>query len=63
MAEYTPSMDMGGFVIVVNAEKVQVGGDKENQKMYYNHTGRPGSLKTESFKHLQKVRLWGSMAQ
>jgi large subunit ribosomal protein L13 len=54
VSEYTPSMDMGGYVIVINAEKVQVGGDKENQKLYYRHTGRPGSLKTETFKHLQK---------
>jgi large subunit ribosomal protein L13 len=48
-------MDMGGYVVVVNAEKVVVTGDKANQKMYYRHTGRPGSLKTESFKHLQAV--------
>lgn len=48
-------MDMGGYVIVINAEGVKVGGDKANQKMYYRHTGRPGSLKTENFKQLQKV--------
>ena len=53
--EYTPSMDMGGFVIVVNAEKVIVTGDKFNQKMYYRHTGRPGSLKQETFRNLQAV--------
>ncbi|KAK9829808.1 hypothetical protein WJX72_008015 [[Myrmecia] bisecta] len=52
---YTPSMDMGAFVIVINAEKVQVTGKKYDQKMYYNQgvNGRPGSMKTESFKHLQ----------
>lgn len=55
VAGYTPSMDMGGYVIVINAEEVHVGGDKENQKMYYRHTGRPGSLKTENFKQLQRV--------
>ena len=55
MPEYTPSMDMGGFVIVVNAEKVIVTGDKFNQKMYYRHTGRPGSLKQETFRNLQAV--------
>ena len=48
-------MDMGAFVIVVNAEKVIVTGDKANQKMYRRHTGRPGSLKEENFKHLQAV--------
>lgn len=56
MAGYTPSMDMGGYVIVINAEEVRVGGDKANQKMYYRHTGRPGSLKSENFKQLQRVR-------
>ena len=57
-AQYTPSMDMGAFVIVVNAEKVIVTGDKANQKMYRRHTGRPGSMKEETFKHLQGV--WSS---
>jgi ribosomal protein L13 len=54
---YTPSMDMGAFVIVINAEKVQVSGNKFSDKMYFSHNynGRPGSGKMESFKDLQKV--------
>merc|ERR1711871_1630395 len=39
---FSPSMDMGGYVVVINAEKVQVTGKKADQKMYYRHSGRPG---------------------
>ncbi len=46
---------MGAYVIVVNAEKVTVSGNKFNDKMYRRHTGRPGSLKEETFKKLQAV--------
>ena len=46
-ATYQPSMDMGSYVVIINAEKVKVTGNKEQQKMYYRHTGRPGSLKEE----------------
>lgn len=55
MAEYTASMDMGAYVIVINAEKVVVTGNKVNDKMYYRHSQRPGGLKSETFKHLQAV--------
>ena len=48
-------MDMGSYVVIINAEKVKVTGNKEQQKMYYRHTGRPGSLKEENFKKLQAV--------
>ncbi len=51
--EYTPHMDTGGFVIVVNAEKVRVTGKKRNQKLYRRHSGRPGGMKTETFAALQ----------
>lgn len=61
VAEYTPSMDMGGFVIVINADKVKVTGNKESQKMYYRHSGRPGSLKSETFTELQAV--WSYILQ
>ena len=54
-ATYQPSMDMGSYVVIINAEKVKVTGNKEQQKMYYRHTGRPGSLKEENFKKLQAV--------
>lgn len=50
---YTPHMDTGDFVIVVNAEKVVVTGRKSDQKLYRRHSGRPGGMKTETFKHLQ----------
>jgi large subunit ribosomal protein L13 len=50
---YTPHMDTGDFVIVVNAEKVQVTGKKSDQKLYRRHSGRPGGMKTETFAKLQ----------
>jgi len=55
---YSPSMDMGSYVVIINAEKVTVTGNKDQQKMYYRHTGRPGSLKEENFKKLQAVRVF-----
>lgn len=50
---YTPHMDTGGFVIVVNAEKVTVTGKKRSQKLYRRHSQRPGGMKTETFAQLQ----------
>jgi large subunit ribosomal protein L13 len=50
---YTPFMDTGDFVVVVNAEKVDVTGKKRTQKLYRRHSGRPGGLKTETFAKLQ----------
>jgi large subunit ribosomal protein L13 len=43
--EYTPHMDMGGFVIVVNAANTQLTGKKLDNKIYYKHTGYPGGIK------------------
>lgn len=54
LATYTPSVDMGAFVIVVNAEKVAVSGKKRTQKVYRRHSGRPGGMKVETFDQLQK---------
>jgi large subunit ribosomal protein L13 len=51
---YTPHMDTGDFVIVINAEKVAVTGKKSEQKIYRRHSGRPGGMKEESFSKLQK---------
>lgn len=51
---YTPSVDMGAFVVVVNAEKVAVSGKKRTQKLYRRHSGRPGGMKVETFDQLQK---------
>lgn len=50
---YTPHMDTGDFVIVVNAEKAIVTGRKRTQKLYRRHSGRPGGMKTETFAKLQ----------
>jgi len=50
---YSPHLDTGDFVIVVNAEKVVVTGKKSSQKLYRRHSGRPGGMKTETFAHLQ----------
>ncbi|KAL3702309.1 hypothetical protein R1sor_020331 [Riccia sorocarpa] len=54
LAEFTPSVDMGAYVIVVNAEKVGVTGKKRSQKLYRRHSGRPGGMKIETFNDLQK---------
>ncbi|MGK7891279.1 MAG: 50S ribosomal protein L13 [Leptolyngbyaceae cyanobacterium] len=53
-AIYSPHMDTGDFVIVVNADKVDVTGRKRSQKLYRRHSGRPGGMKTETFEQLQK---------
>lgn len=50
---YTPHLDTGDFVVVVNAEKVSVTGKKSSQKLYRRHSGRPGGMKTETFAKLQ----------
>lgn len=50
--EFTPHLDTGDFVIVVNAEKVAVTGKKRSQKLYRRHSGRPGGMKTETFAKL-----------
>lgn len=42
---YTPHMDMGDFVVVVNAEKIRVSGNKEMEKTYFSHSGYPGGTK------------------
>jgi large subunit ribosomal protein L13 len=49
-ATYTPHTDTGDFVIVVNAEKIHVTGQKLDQKMYYNHSGYPGGLRTRTLR-------------
>ena len=50
---FTPNMDTGDFVVVVNAEKIVVTGNKANQKLYRRHSGRPGGMKVETFNQLQ----------
>lgn len=51
--EYTPHVDTGDYVIVVNAEKVTVTGNKTTDKIYYRHSGYPGGIKAISFGHLR----------
>jgi large subunit ribosomal protein L13 len=50
---FTPHLDTGDFVVVINAEKIRVSGNKATQKIYRRHSGRPGGMKTETFTHLQ----------
>ena len=45
-SQYTPHMDNGDFVIVINIEKIKFTGKKFNNKKYYRHTGHPGGIKT-----------------
>ncbi len=49
---YTPNIDTGDFVVVVNAEKIVVTGKKAEQKIYWRHSGYPGGIKGESYERL-----------
>ncbi len=51
-AQYTPHMDTGDYIVVVNAEKVRVTGNKTQDKLYHRHTGYIGGLKTINFEKL-----------
>jgi large subunit ribosomal protein L13 len=51
-ASFTPHVDTGDFVIVVNADKVLLTGNKLDGKFYYHHSGIPGGFKAESYRHL-----------
>ena len=50
---FTPHLDTGDFVIVVNAEKIEISGKKASQKLYRRHSGRPGGMKIEKFENLR----------
>jgi large subunit ribosomal protein L13 len=56
IAFYTPGINQGNFVVILNAAKIKITGNKELQKKYYKNNQRPGSLKTETFKQL-KTRI------
>lgn len=66
---YTPFLDTGDHVIVINAEKVRLTGAKEEQKMYRHHTGYPGGLKEKTAKRMRETRpakmvelaVWGML--
>jgi large subunit ribosomal protein L13 len=53
---YTPFIDTGDHVVIVNAEKVRLTGHKEDDKMYRHHTGYPGGLKERTAKKMRQVR-------
>jgi large subunit ribosomal protein L13 len=55
-AEYTPHVDTGDYIVVVNAEKVVVTGNKFKGKIYHHHTGYPGGLKSVTFEKLQATK-------
>ena len=54
--EFTPHLDMGDFVIIVNAEKVELTGKKLDQSFYTYHTGHPGGLKQISFRKMLETK-------
>src|SRR5207249_5796663 len=53
---YTPHIDTGDFVVVVNAEKIAVTGAKRSEKMYYRHSGYPGGLKSRTLNDMLERR-------
>jgi large subunit ribosomal protein L13 len=53
--EYTPHVDTGDYIIVINAEKIGVTGNKEKDKMYYRHTGYVGNMKSTSLGKLRQT--------
>ena len=67
--DFTPFLDTGDFVVIVNAERVKLTGAKLDEKIYYRHSGRPGSLKSETArerldKHPERVIqavVWGML--
>jgi len=67
--DFTPFLDTGDFVVIVNAERVKLTGAKLDDKIYYRHSGRPGSLKSETArerldKHPERViqaAVWGML--
>jgi large subunit ribosomal protein L13 len=68
-ANFTPHIDTGDFVIVINAEKAVLTGRKEEDKMYHRHSGYPGGIKSEAASHLRQRRpakmveeaVWGML--
>jgi large subunit ribosomal protein L13 len=66
---FTPGVNQGNYVVIVNADKIVVTGKKETQKLYYRNSQRPGSLKIETFKQLRariptriiEKAIWGML--
>ncbi len=67
--QYVDFMDIGDFVVVINAEKIKVTGNKLEQKKYYSHTGYPGGIKEKTLKELMETKpedvirkaVWGML--
>ena len=55
-SNYTPHVDNGDYIVVVNAEKVFVSGRKETNKVYYRHSGYPGGIKSASVKEIRETK-------
>lgn len=53
---YTPNLDTGDYVVIINAEKVYLSGKKEEQKKYYRHSGYPGGLYTRTASQQREIR-------
>jgi large subunit ribosomal protein L13 len=66
---FTPGVDQGNFVFILNAEKIEISGKKKIQKIYYRHSQKPGSLKMETFtqlknripKRIVEKAIWGML--
>jgi len=66
---FTPHLDTGDFIVVVNADKVVLSGAKEDQKVYYRHSGQPGGLRAETARERRQRRpaklletaVWGML--
>jgi large subunit ribosomal protein L13 len=57
--EYTPHVDTGDFVVVINADKIKLTGNKAEQKVYYRHSGYPGGLRHKSYREqMEKNPSW-----
>lgn len=54
--EYTPHVDTGDFVVVINAEKITVTGSKRTEKIYYRHSGYPGGIKSRTLNEMLEKR-------
>ena len=53
---YSPHQDLGDYVVVINAEKISLSGNKEKQKLYRSHSGRPGGMKTMNLRDLREKK-------
>jgi large subunit ribosomal protein L13 len=62
-AEFTPHVDTGDYIVVVNAAKIRVTGRKMQDKKYYRHTGHPGGIRETSFAKLQARRPGRALEQ